>query len=578
LDPLGVDNILGLTTGPVARTPFPCTSRVVAVGKSPLSGTWGDSNSGGGFGPVLKGAGFDAVFFTGISDTPVYLCIHDGTGELRPAEHIWGLDTVRTDLLVRDECPGRGAQVACIGPAGEALARIAGIVTDGGRIAARCGLGAVMGSKRLKAIAAWGSAKVRLHSPQTLSALRRRVLELIRDPDNPRMVNLQRYGTAGGVVGAVLSNHCPIKNWWGVGARDYPSAENLDGDRVIAAKVRQYRCGGCAVGCGALLSVEMNGQQVEMHRPEYETLAAFGPLTLVDDLHAILRANHTCNLAGLDTISAGASVAFAIECYERGFITPTDTDGIEPRWGDADAMLALLEKMVEREGIGDVLADGPAHAAERIGGDARQCAMAVLGESLPMIDPRLTPGWATTYTTDATPAHHMQGGSALPELGVGPENYIGVPAHSAVNKYDWSGKGQVAAETVKLMHVVNSSGICAFAPIAFDTLIEVINAVTGQAYDYATLLNLGERVAILRQAYNLREGLSPADFALPARACGHPPLDGGPTAGVTVDLERQNAAFYQAMGWDPTTGIPEPDRITAVGELDDVCRDLHGRR
>jgi aldehyde:ferredoxin oxidoreductase len=327
-----------------------------------------------------------------------------------------------------------------------------------------------------------------------------------------------------------------------------------------------------------MLSVDVNGQQVEMHRPEYETLAAFGPLTLVDDLQAILRANHTCNLAGLDTISAGASVAFAMECYERGTITAADTDGIELAWGDGNAMLALLDKMVQREGIGDVLADGPGQAAERIGGGARQCAMAVLGEGLPMIDPRLTPGWATTYTTDATPAHHMQGGSALPELGMGPEHYIGVPAHGVVEKHDWDGKGRIAAETVKLMHVVNASGICAFAPISFHMLIDVVNAVTGQAYDYAAMLDLGERVAILRQAYNLREGLTPADFALPARARGKPPLDGGPTAGVSVDLERQNAAYYQAMGWDPITGVPGRDRISTVGGLDDVLRDLHGRR
>jgi aldehyde:ferredoxin oxidoreductase len=259
-------------------------------------------------------------------------------------------------------------------------------------------------------------------------------------------------------------------------------------------------------------------------------------------------------------------------------ITAADTDGIELDWGDADAMLAILDKMVRREGIGDVLADGPGHAAERIGGGAGRHAMAVLGESLPMIDPRLTPGWATTYTVDATPAHHMQGGSALPELGMGPEHYIGVPAHGAVDKFDYGGKGAIAAETVKLMHAVNCSGICAFAPISYETLIEVVNAVTGRAYDYGGILRLGERVAILRQAYNLREGLSPADFVLPPRVRGQPPLKDGPTSGVSIDLEGQNAAFYRAMGWDATTGVPGAGRIVAVEGLDDVYRDLHGQR
>jgi aldehyde:ferredoxin oxidoreductase len=576
VDPLGPQNVLGLTAGPVARSSLPCTSRFVAVGKSPLTGTWGDANSGGHFGMALKGAGLDAIFVIGAAQTPVYLRVHQGQAELRAADHLWGLDTAHTDAQVKRENRARGVQVACIGCSGERLARISGIVTDGGRIAARSGLGAIMGSKKLKAVAISGSAKPLMHKAEPVDRLRQHILAMTRDPENLRMVSLQTYGTAGGMEGPVLSNHCPIKNWKGIGARDYPNAANLEGDDVIAGKVSQYRCGGCAVGCGAILRVPVNGQTVEMHRPEYESLSAFGPLLLIDDLQAVLQANHLCNLAGLDTISAGTALAFAMECYEQGLVTAADTDGIDLTWGNAQGMLAMLDKLIRREGLGDLLADGAGWASQRLGRGSEQYAMVVHGEAIPECDPRGTPGWATTYTTDATPARHMQGGSALPEFGMGPADYVGVPAHDPVEKHAYGSKGAIAAETVKLMHAVNCSGICAFAPISFQDLIEALNAITGHGYDYDELLRVGERVAILRQAFNIREGLRPADFVLPERVRGNPPLEAGATAGVTIDLARQNRAFYESMDWEAVTGVPSGRRILSLEGLDDVYQDLHG--
>jgi aldehyde:ferredoxin oxidoreductase len=264
-----------------------------------------------------------------------------------------------------------------------------------------------------------------------------------------------------------------------------------------------------------------------------------------------------------------------MECFEHGLITTADTDGIELGWGNAEGMLAVLHKIIQREGIGDMLADGAGWAAQQIGVSSSQYAMVVHGEGLPMCDPRGTPGWATTYTTDPTPARHMQGGSALPEFGMGPKDYIGVPDHEPVSKHDYGSKGAIAAETVKLMHAVNCSGICAFAPISFHDLIEVLDAITGQGYSHDELLLLGERVAILRQAFNVREGIRPSDFALPERVRGHPPLDDGPTAGVTIDLALQNRAFYEAMHWDPQTGLPAAQRIQKVGAIDDVYQDLY---
>ena len=584
VEPLGPENILGLTTGPITRSSLPCTSRFTAVGKSPLTGTWGDANSGGHFGMALKGAGFDAIFVTGAAQSPVYVQVHEGKAELRPADHLWGMDTARTDEAVKSETgtPSRSSgdrapavRVACIGPAGERLARISGIVTDGGRLAARSGLGAVMGAKKLKAVAVSGNARPLIHKTEPIDRLRQRILAMTQDPNNLRMASLQTYGTAGGMEGPVLSNHCPIKNWKGIGARDYPHAANLDGDDVIAGKVSQYRCGGCAVGCGAILRIPVNGQLVEMHRPEYESLSAFGPLLLIDNLQAILQANHLCNLAGLDTISAGTALAFAMECFEQGLVTTADTGGIDLTWGNAQGMLAMLDKLIRRQDLGDLLADGAGWASQRLGRGSEQFAMVVHGEALPQCDPRGTPGWATTYTTDATPARHMQGGSALPELGMGPADYVGVPAHDPVERCVYGSKGAVAAETVKLMHAVNCSGACAFIPISFQDLMEALSAITGHDYDYEELLRVGERAAILRQAFNLREGLQPAGFALPERVRGCPPLEAGPTAGVTIDLALQNRAFYESMDWDPVTGIPSGRRILELGGLDDVFQDLH---
>jgi aldehyde:ferredoxin oxidoreductase len=574
-DPLKEENVLGLVAGPVAGTGIPCSSRFVAVGKSPLTLGWGDSNSGGHFGQALKRAGFDGLFFEGAASRPTYLFAHDGTGELRDAESIWGLDTAETDRAVRDDLNTPGLQVACIGPAGERLSRISGIVTDGGRIAARSGLGAVMGSKNLKAVAVAGASAVPVAHPSRLKAFRHKLLATIRDPDNLRMTSTKIYGTAGGMVGAILSNHCPVKNWKGVGARDFPSPERLDGDEVIAGKTKTYRCGGCALGCGALLNVRLAGQLVETHRPEYESLSAFGPLLLVNDLEAILHANHLCNLAGMDTISAGTAIAFAMECFERGLLSSRDLDGLDLHWGNAPAVIALLRMMIDRQGIGNLLADGAGWASLAVGEESRALAMTVGGEGLPMCDPRGTPGWATTYTVDATPARHMQGGSALPELGMGPSDYIGVPHHGPVDRHAYGMKGALAAETYQLMHAVNCSGICAFAPMSFSELADVLAAVTGHPFDYEELGLVGERVAVLRQAFNIREGVPPRSFTLPERVRGEPPLDDGPTAGVTIDLQAQNRSFYEAMQWDPATGTPRPERMQEIGGLEDILRDLH---
>ncbi|MBU1878777.1 MAG: aldehyde ferredoxin oxidoreductase, partial [Chloroflexi bacterium] len=419
-DPLGPDNVLGLVPGLLTGSGLPFSGRWMAVGQSPLTGGWGDANSGGYFGPELRRAGFAGVFVTGIAPEPVYLWVHDGAAELRPAGHLWGQDTVDTQERIRQEVGDNKARVACIGPAGERVSRIAAIINDEGRAAARSGLGAVMGSKRLKAVAVRGTGKVTLHDPERVKQLRQDLTSIFKEPAGwmdrftvshtgligrvmrrvagrlpismPTPQSLVRelnrmYGTCGATDYAAEVGDSPVRNWTGVGYRDFPygtHSSQLSGDRVIALQRRRYHCASCPLGCGGIIDVPDGPYAGEGTKPEYETLAAFGSLCLNNDLGAIVTLNELCNRAGLDTISLGGVLAFAIECYEAGILTPADTGGLDLRWGHAQAMIDLAQRIVQREGLGDTLADGVWLAAERIGGGAEAFAVHAGGQELPM--------------------------------------------------------------------------------------------------------------------------------------------------------------------------------------------------
>ncbi len=569
-DPLGPGNMLGFCTGPLTGVPGFFGSRYTVVGKSPLTGGWGDANSGGFFGPYLKFAGYDAVFFAGISPKPVYLFIDDGKAELRDADGIWGKDTNQTEDLLKKEL-GNKVRITSIGPAGENQSLISCVMNDKGRAAGRSGLGAVMGSKKLKAIAVTGAQQVPVHNREKATEIAREFQEKLSGLFYEVLISM---GTSAGLNFSVMSGDSPIKNWGGTGDTDFPNATAISDQQVLNQIEKKFACWGCPIACGAEMKAGNEyAYEAGTHRPEYETLSAFGPMCLNNNLESIIRANDICNRYGLDTISSGATIAFAIECYENGIITSKDTDGIKLNWGNHQAIIAMLERLAKREGFGDVLADGVKRAAEKIGNKSSQYAIHVGGQELPMHDPRMSPSYGGTYQTDPTPGRHTQGGLGGYELGMEPPAWL-----PQMDKYTYTGKGPIEAMIKNTLHSVNASGMCSFAVgvLSEDALTTFISTVTGWEFDWDEAIKTGERIANVRQAFNVREGLIPSDFRISGRPIGVPPLEDGPTAGKTVDADMLRAEYFEEMDWDIETGKPSRSKLEELG-LDDVADDLHSR-
>jgi len=583
VDPLGEENTLGFMTGPLTGTDYPYGTRyTVIVGKSPLTGGWGDANSGGDFGPHLKFSGYDGVFFTGVSQKPVYLLIRDGKAELRDARRLWGKDTVETEDTLEKEL-GKEVRVACIGPAGENLSLISCVINNKGRAAARSGVGAVMGSKKLKAVAVIGTAQVPVADERKAKEMRKKVL----GAPGPTKDLFQRFGTAGIAAQFIMTGECPIKNWKGIGERDVPHPELISDVNVINLQERKYGCWRCPISCGGHMK-EGKGEyryRAGAHKPEYETLGAFGGLCLNNNLDSIIMANELCNRYGMDTISTGATIAFAMECYEKGIITQKQTDGIDLTWGNHRAIVAMTEKMARREGFGDVLADGSRKAAEKIGKGAEKYAIHVHGQEPAMHDPRSTPSFATVYQSDATPGRHMQGSCGHFEMGAlenfeFPQFGVKIPhVERPAFKYTYTGKGKWEALFRDQSHIGNCSGACLIADLGpgmvtpVDTIPHALSVITGWQLSPEEMLKTGDRIATIRQAINVREGLTPKDFKMPGRTIGDPPLEEGPIANITVDVNTMVTEYYEAMNWDLETGKPSTQRLLQLG-LEDVAEEL----
>ncbi len=552
VDPLGPENILGLVTGPLTGTPALMGCRYTAVGKTPLTGGWGDANSGGDFGPHLKFAGYDAVFFNGIADKPVYLFIDNGKAELRDASHLWGKDTYETEDMLQAE-HGRQTYVSCIGQSAEKLSLISCIITKRGAAAGRSGLGAVMGSKKLKAVAVRGNQKVLIADIEAANKLRSEHIAELRKVEFRgvrRFESMRKYGTSAMTHLSAHSGDTPVKNWGGVGVADFPDPSGLSGDAVIANQERDETCWHCPVACEGILK-EGTGEYkyaAGSRRPEYETLASFGTMCLNNNTESIAMANDICNRYGLDTISAGCAIAFAIECYENGLITREDTDGIELTWGNHQSIIAMTEKMAKREGIGDILADGVKVAAEKIGKGAEQYAVHIGGQELGMHDPKLISPMrpdapsAARYQMDATPGRHTQG--------FGPSGFQS--------------------------HVVNTAGLCFMGYFGLDPakyIAGFMSTVTGWDCSMDELLKAGERIATMRHVFNLREGINPLEWPVHPRIVGKPPYETGPLAGVTADIEAQNYWNLGALDWDRVTTKPSKKKLEELG-LEDVAKEL----
>ena len=564
VDPLGPDNILGIVTGPLTGTPALGGSRYTVVGKSPLTGGWGDSNSGGFFGPHLKFAGYDAVFFTGISKKPVYLFIDNGKAEIRDANHLWGRDTFETEDLLRDEL-GKQIEVACIGPSGEKKSLIAAVMNNKGRAAARSGLGAVMGSKKLKAVVLKGNMRPPLADEQKTGELRKKYLSELTGHFLP----MRQFGTSVLMVPHALAGDSPVKNWAGVAAIDFPDVELIGAEAVLELQEKRYGCYRCPISCGGHMKKGTGGYKSEAgaHKPEYETLAMFGSNCLNSNLESIIKLNDICNRFGLDTISAGATVAMAIECYENGIITKEDTEGLEMTWGNHQAIVAMTEKLAKREGFGDILADGVKVAATKIGKGADQYAMHVGGQEYPAHDPKFGFHWGLTYRMDPTPSRHTQGPGLLPP---------GLPVPS----YDRNSQ-QGMQPSFKMFHnfnhVVSSLGLCFFVSGALpdiEAVMNAIKAVTGWDVTFEELFKTGERIANIRHVFNIREGLNPLQFNVPGRIAGKPPKEDGPLKGITLDEETIDREYLAAMDWDYQSAKPSKQKLEELG-MSDVAEMLY---
>ncbi len=600
-DPLGPNNILGFCPGLFTGTIAPITGRYMVCGKSPLtgkgktisgeqsSGGWGDSNSGGYFGPAIRRAGYDAIFIKGASVSPVYLYIDENIKELRDAKDLWTKDTTDTEILLKEKY-GKGVNVASIGRAGENVSLIAGIVNDGGRIAARSGLGAVMGSKKLKALCLKGRSRIKLKDPERAKVLSNEYRKTIKRNAEfkyvmpflkhaskfskmmrifkiPMVSNdflqaqiLHGFGTSFSASISSENGDTPIKNHKGIGYIDYPQnvARSFNGPNFIPYRKEVYGCYGCPLRCGAILSIPELGLE-ETHRPEYETIAAFGGLILNPDVNILLQLNEYLNREGMDTISAGGIIAFVLELVEKGILTKSDfkckefPDGFLPEWNKSDYILPLLRMIVNREGIGDILADGTKEAGKKLrkNGSLIEYALTANGQELPMHDGRYMKSLLLAYLTDPTPGRHTA--LSIDFAHIGPINRF-INGLKFPNSKNLKQKGIHQAKIAKFYQSFNSIGFCHFSMwIGSYPLWELFKSINDWDITPDEFLEIGYRIQTLRQMFNAREGA--IRHEIPKRALGMPPLEKGPLRGVSVDVEEMIQGYYETMGFH-NDGVP----------------------
>jgi len=563
LDPLDPASPLLAFTGLLTGTYSPTGCRSTWCGRSPLTGIWNEANMGGHWGAELRFAGFDGLIVTGRAPEPVYLWIHDGQAEVRPAGHLWGLDHFETFDKLRAETDPK-AQLACIGPAGENLVRFANVMQGGqghARTAGRGGMGALLGSKNLKAIVVRGTDKPTYPDQAAFRSFVREINQHIKI----NSVGMSQLGTAGGVPATELTGDMPLKNWTLGNWKD--EAARISGQRIAETIFERHtHCFACPIGCGKTVKIEDGPYAgVQGHGPEYETLAGFGGNCQCDDLNAISRMNDLCNRYGMDTISTSSAIAFAMEAYEKGLLSREDTGGIDLVWGDAGAMIATIHAIARREGLGELLARGVRAAARQLGPGAEACAIHVKGMEIPYHDPRAFVSMAASYATAVRGACHLEGLSYWLGYGVRFDVY-GWYNPEEYDPHDSAGKGQVAADFQDYMAVYNPLGICKFiakGKVEPQHIADLVNAAAGWDWTAADLLQTGERLFNLKRLINLRLGITRADDTLPQRLLTEPRPSGG-AAGVLPDLDTMLAEYYRVRGWTPE-GVPSAARLEALG-------------
>ena len=566
-DPLRPENILVFAGSVISGTPAVGLSRFSVAAKSPLTCGFGEAEAGGWWIPELKFAGFDAIVIKGRARKPVYLWIHDGKAEIRDATHLWGKFSKETQDEIRKELGDERVRIALIGPAGEKLINIACILNDLKHANGRTGLGAVMGSKNLKAIAVRGKKRMEVADKEAV----KRLTKWLKDTYEEPYFSIGNLGTSR--VTTMLSEQgiLPTLNFR---EGSFAEADAISGETMAKTiLVRRGTCYGCFVRCKREVQVgEPYFVDPIYGGPEYETVAAFGSMCGIGDLKAISKANQLCNAYGLDTISTGGLISFAMECYETGILTKKETEGIDLCFGNVEAMLRVVEMIGKREGLGDTLAEGISPAAEKFGKGAERFAMHVKGMPIPFHEPRGKVGVGLGYAVSATGPDHME----FPhdpfwatEAGISLLRPLGIL--EPVDVFDLGPqKVRIFIYLQQYWNLLNSLGICMFTakpfgPQTINGIVDYVKSVTGWETSLFDLLKVGERHANMARIFNLREGLTAETDTLPDRF--FQPMEGGPLKGKKIDREQFSKAletYYEMMGWDPETGVPKRGKLAEL--------------
>jgi aldehyde:ferredoxin oxidoreductase len=569
IDPLSPDNKIIFATSPLTANNIPGGGSIMLCFKSPLTHIWGESRCGGDFGPDLRRAGYDALIIEGRAPEPVFLVINDDDVSLRPAGHMVGEKVTAKVDKIRNELSDPKISVMCIGPAGEKLVKIATVML-GHRAAGRCGAGAVMGSKNLMGIAVKGSRQAKVANPEKMKTAIKNAMNILRESETA--AGFKEHGTPGDMGPNDAAGDWPTKNWhsnsWGKGEELYDKFF----EHHLVKNNGCYR--GCPIACGRIAEVKTGKFKTPAHEgSEYESLSAFTAFVLNENIEAAIHSTYLCNEYGIDTISAGALIAFAMECYENGILTKEDVAGMELSWGNPDVLPELVRMISLREGIGDTLAEGVKVASEKIGKGSEEFAIHGKGLEAPAHDPRSGKALAVTYGTASRGLCHIQPLEGMAydsgKLDWGLTAY-GIPDPNTVERWDEKGKGQIVKvlqDGLVLPDILNTCKFFMYAGITLDNLAELLSASTGWDINGGDLLEVGERVLNLQRLFNMREGLSRKDDILPERIKQRPAFGFYEKEDQCAikDFEGMLDEYYEARKWDLKTGVPSKEKLKELG-------------
>jgi len=569
IDPLSPENMLILSTGPLSLNRIPGGGSLMICFKSPLTNIWAESRVGGNFSPDIKKAGFDHVIIEGKAPKPIYLFINDQKTEFKDATHLLGLTTSEKVKTIQNELGDENCSVLCIGPAGENLVKMSSIMV-GGRAAGRAGGGAVLGSKNLIAVAVKGSLSIEVAKPDQLKAILKKSFADLKT--NEMSAGFKEFGTIGDIPDNDDGGDWPTQNWrsnsWGKGADlyDYYEDNNF---------IKGYACySGCPISCGRKVHVANGKYKTPEHGgAEYESISCFTAYVLNEDMDAAIHSTYLCNELGIDTISTGSVIAFAMECFEKGLLEKEDISDLDISWGNAEVLPILVKMIANRQGLGDILAEGVRSAADRIGKGSKEFAIHVKGLEGPAHDPRSGKALGVTYATGNRGMCHIHPLEAMAwdrgKLDWGLQKY-GLPDPNEVDRWDEKGKGtavKLLQDGLTLPDIIGTCKFFSYAGITTDHWAEMIASLTGWDIDGKELLQVGERVINLQRLFNIREGITAKDDILPERVKSIPEFGkySKEERCVIHDFEGMLLEYYQARGWDPDTGVPSPEKCRELG-------------